>query len=108
MQVSTPSWPASGNASFPRKSDGNTLGCVKDNDIQVSQHFFALRLSKDDLVQVLKALQNASIVTDTKNPQIVQNGGPSDVQAAGGHTGSEILQLDLLDGEAVKRRAVDL
>ena len=81
MQVSTPSWPASGNASFPRKSDGNTLGCVKDNDIQVSQHFFALRLSKDDLVQVLKGLQNASVVTDTKNPQIVSNGGPADVQA---------------------------
>jgi len=81
MQVSTPSWPASGNASSPRKSDGNTLGCVKDNDIQVSQHFFALRLSKDDLVQVLKGLQNASVVTDTKNPQIVSNGGPADVQA---------------------------
>lgn len=80
MQVSTPSWPASGNASSPRKSDGNTLGCVKDNDVQVSQHFFALRLNKDDLVQVLKALQNASVVTDPKNPQIVSNGGPADVQ----------------------------
>jgi hypothetical protein len=80
MQVSTPSWPAAGSASFPRKSDGNTLGCVKDNDVQVSQHFFALRLNKDDLVQVLKALQNASVVTDTKNPQIVNNGGPADVQ----------------------------
>lgn len=81
MQVSTPSWPASGSASFPRKSDGNTLGCVKDNDVQVSQHFFALKLTKDDLVWVLKALQNASVVTDPKDPQIVNNGGPADVQS---------------------------
>jgi len=81
MQVSTPSWPASGSASFPRKGDGNTLGCVNDNDVQVSQHFFALKLSKDDLVQVLKALQNASVVTEPTNPQIVNNGGPADVQA---------------------------
>src|ERR1700730_9207022 len=28
LQVSTPSWPASGNAKSPRKTDGNTLGCV--------------------------------------------------------------------------------
>jgi Deoxyribonuclease II len=80
MQVSTPSWPAAGSATFPRKSDGNTLGCVKDNDIQVSQHFFALKLTKDDLVKVLMALNNASVVTDPKNPQLVNNGGPADVQ----------------------------
>jgi len=80
MQVSTPSWPAAGVATFPRKTDGNTLGCVKDNDVQVSQHFFALRLTKDDLVKVLMALSNASVVTDVKNPQIVNNGGPADVQ----------------------------
>jgi hypothetical protein len=80
MQVSTPSWPAAGSAEFPRKTDGNTLGCVKDNDVQVSQHFFALKLSKDDLVQVLMALGNASVVTDPNNPQVVNNGGPADVQ----------------------------
>jgi Deoxyribonuclease II/TIR domain/zinc-ribbon domain len=80
MQVSTPSWPASGSQDFPRKTDGNTLGCVKDNDVQVSQHFFALRLTKDDLVKVLTALGNASVVTDPKNPQIVNNGGPADIQ----------------------------
>ena len=45
MQVSTPSWPAAGSA-IPRTSDGNTLGCVKDDDIEVSQHFFALKLTK--------------------------------------------------------------
>jgi hypothetical protein len=80
MQVSTPSWPASGSSSSPRKSDGNTLGCMKDNDVKVSQHFFALKLTKDDLMQVLQGLQNASVVTDPDNPQIVRNGGPSDVQ----------------------------
>jgi hypothetical protein len=79
MQVSTPSWPASGNSSSPRK-DGNTLGCVTDNNVKVSQHFFALRLNKDDLAKVLAALQNASVVTDPANPQIVRNGGPSEVQ----------------------------
>jgi len=81
MQVSTPSWPLAGSAKFPRKTDGNTLGCVKDNDVDVSQHFFALRLTKPDLVVVLQALSNASVVTDPKNPQIANNGGPPDVQA---------------------------
>ncbi len=80
LQVSTPSWPAAGSKKSPRKSDGNTLGCVKDDDVEVSQHFFSLKLTKDDLVMVLKALANASIVTDPKNKQIVRNGGPSDVQ----------------------------
>jgi hypothetical protein len=80
MQVSTPSWPASGSAKFPRNSDGNTLGCVKDNDVQVSQHFFALKLNKDDVVDVLKGLSIASVVTDIQNPQLVNNGGPPDVQ----------------------------
>lgn len=43
MQVSTPSWPAAGSKTRPRKNDGNTLGCVKDDDVMVSQHFFALK-----------------------------------------------------------------
>jgi len=81
MQVSTPSWPASGSSANPRKTDGNTLGCVKDDDVEVSQHFFALRLTKDDVVKVLRGLQNASIVTDPSKLQIVKNGGPQDVQA---------------------------
>ena len=96
MQVSTPSWPAAGSASSPRKSDGNTLGCVKDNDVQVSQHFFALKLNKDDLVQVLKALQNASVVTDPSNPQIVNNGGPADVQALVASLGVKSTSADVL------------
>jgi hypothetical protein len=80
MQVTTPSWPAAGAKEHSRSSDGNTLGCVADNDVQVSQHFFALKLTKPDLLKVLAALQNSSVVTDTTNPQIVHNGGPSDVQ----------------------------
>ncbi len=80
MQVSTPSWPGSGSMKTPR-TDGNTLGCVKDDDVKVSQHFFALRLTKADLLEVLDGLSNASVATDPKNPQIVSNGGPPDVQA---------------------------
>lgn len=100
MQVTTPSWPASGSKNFPRKTDGNTLGCVTDNDVEVSQHFFALKLTKDDLVKVLKALQNASVVTDPANRQIVSNGGPADVQqlvkALGSKSGSKAVTTDTL------------
>lgn len=82
MQVSTPSWPASGNKAFPRQGgDGNTLGCVFDDNVYLSQHFFALKINKNDLVNILLALQNASVVTDPANKQIVNNGGPEDVQA---------------------------
>jgi hypothetical protein len=42
LQVSTPSWPVSGSSSHPRKTDGNTLGCILDDNVLVSQHFFAL------------------------------------------------------------------
>jgi hypothetical protein len=80
MQVTTPSWPASGNQSAPRKTDGNTLGCVQDNNVLVSQQFFGLRLTKADVVKVLIALSNSSVVTDPTNPQIVRNGGPADIQ----------------------------
>ncbi len=80
LQVTTPSWPAAGSKEFPRKTDGNTLGCVSDDNVEVSQHFFALKLDKDDLVAILMAIQNASVVTDPTNPQIVNNGGPSDIK----------------------------
>jgi hypothetical protein len=89
MQVTTPSWPAAGSKSSPRKTDGNTLGCVKDNNLLVSQHFFALRLTKDDVVKVLTALHNASIVTDPTNPQIVRNGGPADIRQLVGALGKQ-------------------
>ncbi len=80
LQVSTPSWPASGSRNQPRKSDGNTLGCVADNNVLVSQHFFALKLNQADVVSVLKALGNASVVTDPTKLQIVNNGGPAEIQ----------------------------
>jgi len=35
----------------------------------VSQHFFALKLTKDDVVAVL-SLQNASVVTDPTSAQL--------------------------------------
>lgn len=82
LQVSTPSLPGSGNQAHPRQSDGNTLGTVSDDDIEVSQHFFALKLNKADVLAVLEGLQNASVATKTSEPSIVKNGGPSDIQAA--------------------------
>jgi hypothetical protein len=81
LQVSTPSWPASGNKAHPRKKDGNTLGCVIDDDVKVSQHFFSLKLNKSDVIAVLNGLKNAGIVTDTSNPQIVSNGGPTEIKS---------------------------
>jgi hypothetical protein len=80
MQVSTPSWPASGNARHPRQGDGNTLGCVHDDDSMVSQHFFALKLAPADVAAILNGLANASVVTQPGNPQIVNAGGPANLQ----------------------------
>lgn len=81
LQVSTPSWPGSGSRADPRNT-GNTLGAIgDDDDIEVSQHFLALKINKDDLVAVLKALINASVATDVTQPPIVHNGGPADVMA---------------------------
>jgi hypothetical protein len=48
LQVTTPSWPAAGSKNFSRKSDGNTLGCIEDDNVEVSQHFFCLKLNRDD------------------------------------------------------------
>lgn len=97
MQVSTPSWPAAGSSGHPR-TDGNTLGCVKDDDVKVSQHFFALRLSHDDLLTVLNGLSNASVVTDAKNVQIVSNGGPADVQAKVNALGVKSASKSVVEG----------
>jgi len=80
MQVSTPSWPGSGTSRV-RRASGNTLGCVKtNNNLIASQHFFALRLNRTDLVKVLLALQTASVATDPNNAQVVFNGGPKEVR----------------------------
>jgi hypothetical protein len=97
MQVSTPSWPAAGSALHPR-TDGNTLGCVSDDNVKVSQHFFALRLSHGDLNTVLDGLVNASVVTDIKNPQIVSNGGPADIQAKVETLGTKVSNTAVVEG----------
>ena len=90
MQVTTPNWPGAASKAEPRPINGNTLGCllqpkgkklIPQNNVTNSQHFFALRLTKDDLALVLKALANASVVTNPKDLQIVKNGGPPDIQA---------------------------
>jgi hypothetical protein len=98
MQVSTPSWPLAASSKFPRKTDGNTLGCVKDNDVEVSQHFFALRLNKADVVLMLEGLTNASVVTDPKNPQVVNNGGPPDIQQLVSGLGTKSSSTTVLTG----------
>lgn len=82
MQVSTPSWPAAGNVSHGRQGDGNTLGCVNDDNVGFSQHFFGLHLTKSDLLMVVAALSNANIVTDASNPELANVGGPGDVVEA--------------------------
>lgn len=75
IQVTTPSWPGIGSKKFDRKA-GNTLGCIKKpNNIQNAQHFFALKLNKDNLLKVLDALANASVVTDVQELELVNIGG---------------------------------
>jgi hypothetical protein len=103
IQVTTPSWPAAGSKRFPRKTDGNTLGCVLDDNVKVSQHFFALRLTHGDVVMVLKALTNASVVTDPANSQVVNNGGPADikqlVESLGAKTHGKTYTIDTLSSQ---------
>jgi hypothetical protein len=96
LQVSTPSWPASGCVNTPRHNDGNTLGCINDDDIEVSQHFFSTKLNKADLAIVLQALANASVATDISQPSIVNNGGPADIQELVNALGKESKSKDVL------------
>ena len=87
MQVTTPSWPASGSSKHPRTA-GNTLGCIDPPDnVLVSQSFFAVRLTQADVLQVLKALENASVATNPKDSMLAHLGGPADIQAAANRLG---------------------
>lgn len=71
IQVTTPSWPGGGTSRAPR-ADGNTLGCISDdNNISNAQDFFALRLTRADLLVVLDALRIASVSTNVNDSQIV-------------------------------------
>ncbi|MFL6736958.1 MAG: deoxyribonuclease II family protein [Sphingomonas sp.] len=98
LQVTTPSWPGSGTASFPRKGSGNTLGCIaKPNNILYSQHFFALQLSPIDTAAVLDALGNASVVTDITNAQLARIGGPAEIQARANRLGVKSNSTTLTD-----------
>ncbi len=123
LQVSTPSWPASGCHTFSRNSaatikavknkksvtvngktkpvelDYNTLGCIDDDDVEVAQHFFCLKLTKDDLVNVLKGLANASVVTDPTIPALCNNGGPADVKALVNKLGKESTSTEIFTAE---------
>jgi hypothetical protein len=90
MQVSTPNWPGAGSKGVPRQKNGNTLGCimqpgktggeVPEDNVEVSQHFFAVKLNKAELLNVLDAMANASVATDPSNTQLVKMGGPQEVQ----------------------------
>jgi hypothetical protein len=83
MQVTTPGWPRAGSKQFAKRRPdmGNTLGCISSsNNLLASQHFFALKLNKSDLIEVLKAIENASVVTDPTKLQIVKTGGPQEVR----------------------------
>jgi hypothetical protein len=106
MQVSTPSWPGSGSPKFSRATIGNTLGCIHgDDDVEVSQHFFALRLSHKDLLAVLQGLYEASVVAEpnpagTAATQFSNIGttGPDDVaEAARKLGGRSQMKVDTID-----------
>lgn len=95
-------------ANFPaRTTDGNTPGTTKDNDVKVSQHFFALKLNRDDVVKVLAALNNASVVTDAQNPQLVESGGPPDIQQLVNTLGKRCEALSGIIGAAGRGNGTD-
>lgn len=95
LQVTTPSWPGAGNKSHPR-TDGNSLGCVTDPNVVVAQHFFASKLTPEDVMIVLKSMANASVVTNPKSLQIVKNGGPPELQKLVSDLGKKSTADELL------------
>lgn len=97
VQVTTPSWPGSGTALVPRANDGNTLGCIEDDDVKASQHFFALRLNPADTAAMLDALANASVVTDVTKPQLARIGGPTELQQRVKLLGRKSTSTSLID-----------
>ncbi len=102
LQVTTPSWPGSGSSQRPR-ADGNTLGCISDdNNASNAQDFFALKLDRDDVKTVLRALARASVSTDINNPQIVNRriGGtatPADIDSLVGALGNVSTDKTYMD-----------
>jgi hypothetical protein len=95
LQVSTPYWPRSGSHLHPR-TEGNTLGCVSDDDnLIVSQHFFCVKLNKDDLVKVLNACINANVNTDITDQRLVKNGGPQEIKDLVDKLGSDTKSTEI-------------
>jgi hypothetical protein len=93
MQVSTPSWPGNGDTNHRRKVQGNTLGCIEDDNAKVAQHFFALRLADaSDVKTVLQALQRASVATDPQNSQLMKlsSDGPSELSSLARQLGNVV------------------
>jgi hypothetical protein len=97
IQVTTPSWPGSGSKLHPRQTDGNTVGCINDDDVEFSQHFFALSLTEADVAAVLAGLVNASVVTMPGNRQIFNAGGPASLQAIAAKLGPVSASTSVLD-----------
>jgi hypothetical protein len=97
LQVTTPSWPGSGTMARPRANDGNTLGCVGDDDVKASQHFFALKLTPSDTAAVLDALANASVVTNVADPELARIGGPAALQQRALALGKRSNSTSVLD-----------
>merc|ERR1712232_1282449 len=98
IQVTTPSWPGSGSSKYPREEQGNTLGCIKDDDVEAAQHFFALRLTSSDVKSVLGALRLAMVVADPNNTQVVKlTDGPSDLAALARKLASNVLDTTPYD-----------
>ena len=79
LQVTTPNWPRSGSKNYP-STQANSLGCDSHNNVTASQHFFSFKINKDDLIKILKCMINACVVTLPNNKQVVNNGGPKEVQ----------------------------
>ena len=69
--------------------------------------FSHLKLTKDDVVKVLTALQNASVVTDPHNPQIVKNGGPADITGVSSKTWRQVDKHCVYSRDSFDWRAVD-
>lgn len=108
LQVTTPDWPGNGDKTKERSQQGNTLGCVGDDDAKVAQHMFALRLaSSSDTQTVLQAMARASVATDPKNSMLMKlTDGPSDIASIARNLGrlddSETVFSDTLSVAGVK------
>ena len=74
VQGTTPGWPIAGRPNLDKGKGGNTLGCTFGDDVEYSQDFFAVRLSKADLLIVIEAMGVASVVTDPNDLQLVDTG----------------------------------